>query len=304
MDAGVVSARSLETITVSNTDPEPEQSATVLKASHRYRLVASGTVSDWCDGGSTPCTAPLVLNDGVDALYCYATWRCPKPEPWRQLRVNGVGLDELAGKTGKIGYSASHTYTVEITGISGRLKAVASDATWSAGGNSGHFTLKITDLGVAPKKGTPSGKQNLAPGDELYVAFSAAGAPGINGRLGFVTVGRKEADGGYPIREADVGGSNEDLAITRGVFGQHQFGLAFVSGRYYYYPPAQAGLRSAEKIRLRVRVVSSNDSSCKVGAQGLIEGFTGIWGNKGAAITLCGEEEVVESEHINVGVIR
>jgi hypothetical protein len=140
-------ARLLETLKVSNTNPSAISSATVLKASHKYRLVASGTVSDWCDGGSTPCTDPLVLEDGVDALYCYATWRCPRPEPWRQLQINGVGLDELAGKTGAIPFSASHVYTVEITGIAGALTLVASDATWSAGGNSGSFTLSITDLG-------------------------------------------------------------------------------------------------------------------------------------------------------------
>ena len=114
------SARALETMMISNTDPKPKRSATVLKASHRYRLVGSGTVSDWCDGGSTPCNPPLVLNDGVDALYCYATWRCQKPELWRQLQVNGVGLDQLAGKDGKIPYSAGHVYTVEVTGIPAR----------------------------------------------------------------------------------------------------------------------------------------------------------------------------------------
>ena len=41
-------------------------------------------------------------------------------------------------------------------------------------------------------------------------------------------------------------------------FGQHQFRLVFVSGHYYYYyyyyPPAHVGLRSAERLRLRVRV--------------------------------------------------
>lgn len=304
-EAGAVPARSLETITISNTEPEPVSSATVLVASHRYRLVARGTVSDWCDGGSTPCTAPLVLNQGVDALYCYATWRCRTPELWRQLQVNGVGLDELAGKAGAIPYAASHVYTVVVTGIAGRLTLVAADATWSAGGNSGHFTLEITDLGVAPPaKGTASPKAHLQKGDELSVVFSAAGAPGLNGRVGFVTTGPKGADGGYPLREEHVGGSNDVLSVTRGVFGQHQFQLAVVSGRYFYYPPAQPGLRAAERIVLRVRVVSSNDASCPVGAQGLLEGYTGLWGDKGTAVTLCGEEIVVDSEHVNVGLVH
>jgi hypothetical protein len=149
-EAEAFSTRStFETITISNTNPTPVHSLMVLKASHRYRLVASGTVSDWCDRSSTPCTAPLVIDEGVDALYCYATWRCRTPELWRQLQVNGMGLDQLAKREGKIAYAPSHVYTIDVTGITGRLTLVASDATWSAGGNSGVFKLRVTDLGPA-----------------------------------------------------------------------------------------------------------------------------------------------------------
>ena len=294
--AGALSGRSLETILVSNTDPEPDQSRTVLRADHRYRLVGTGTVSDWCDGGSTPCTPPLVLNQGVDSLYCYAKWRCPQPELWRQLQVNGVGLDELAGKAGKIAYSASHVYTVEVTGIAGQLSLVAADAAaGSAGGNSGKFTLRITDLGVAAPATA------VSPGDRMFVVFAAQAHPGLVGRLGFVTVGTRDADGGYAVKPAHVGGSYQDLTITRGVFGQHIIRLAVVSGRYY---PSEihGAVQSNERIRLRVRV-ESGDSSCPVGAQGSVWGVKDQFGDTSAEITLCGEDEVVSSEDIHVNLV-
>jgi hypothetical protein len=120
-----------------------------LVASHKYRLDVQGTVSYWCTSSDpSSCFWPSVPSHpnvelaGVDALYCYATWRCPTPELWRPFQVNGQGLDQLAGQEGQIPYNGGHTYSVTLTGISGPLSFadVASTPT-------GSFTVTITDLG-------------------------------------------------------------------------------------------------------------------------------------------------------------
>jgi hypothetical protein len=151
--ATAATARSTETVVVSNTSAKPVSSSTVLERGIRYRLVASGTVSDWC--GKTGCPAGNAdqvaqPNVGVDALYCYAKWRCATPELWRQLRVNGKGLDEAAGFAGKVPYSASHRYAVEICGTGSKLSLVSSDAAaGSTADNSGAFRLQVTRLAAS-----------------------------------------------------------------------------------------------------------------------------------------------------------
>jgi hypothetical protein len=124
--------------------PKPEQSSTVLKGDHQYKIVARGTVGYWPVGSSEYPDARE--GEGADALYCYVTWRCPKPELWRQLRINGLALDEFAGKTGKIPYNASHVYPVTVSGVTGKLTYT------SAGGQSGGFTVEVIDLGAVTKK--------------------------------------------------------------------------------------------------------------------------------------------------------
>ena len=151
--AGAHSAprRAAETVVVSNTNADPVQSQT-LQPDHRYRITATGTISDWCPdtaAAASDCSngSPLAIGAGVDALYCYATWRCPQNELWRQLQVNGQGLDELAGQPGKIPYSPSHTYSVTVTSLSGPLQLVTGDG--SREDNSGAFHVTIADLGVS-----------------------------------------------------------------------------------------------------------------------------------------------------------
>jgi hypothetical protein len=83
---------------------------------------------------------------GVDALYCYAKWRCPTPQLWRQLRINGVGLDEFVpDQAGKIAYSGGHTYRIRVTHFAGRLSFVSSDG--SPEDDSGKWKVAITNLG-------------------------------------------------------------------------------------------------------------------------------------------------------------
>jgi hypothetical protein len=164
-------------IKVSNTNPKPVSSA-ALKGTHSYKFVVRGTVSDWPVGAEYP---QVREGEGVDALYCYAKWRCPKPELWRQLRINGSGLDEFAGKTGRIRYSASHVYTVTVSGVAGRLTLVSSDAQSSPDGNSGAYTVEITDLGLTSgcrKASAVSGasKRNARGEDPVCEFRFAAGA--------------------------------------------------------------------------------------------------------------------------------
>src|SRR5262245_23881171 len=114
--AGSASGRSLESIRVSNTSTTPVTAQTVLQAGHRYRLVVTGTVSDWCPTTAkkqTDCNGgPFALGKGVDGVWCYAAWRCPTKEAWQQLNVNGKGILDFVGLTpDKVPYNAGHSYT-------------------------------------------------------------------------------------------------------------------------------------------------------------------------------------------------
>jgi hypothetical protein len=148
------STRATDTLTVSNVSATPIYSSLSLLPDHAYKVQVSGTVSDWCTdtGCSTvdPATAPEP-GVGVDALYCYIAWRCPTPQNWQALKVNGVGLDQLTLPSRPIAaYSGSHTYTAYVAGIQGRLSFVAADAAkGSSADNSGEFTVTIQDLGPA-----------------------------------------------------------------------------------------------------------------------------------------------------------
>jgi hypothetical protein len=148
------SSRATETLTVSNVSPTPIYSSLSLLADHAYRVQVSGTVSDWCTDTSCSAVDPSTAPEpdvGVDALYCYAAWRCPTPQNWQALQVNGVGLDKLTLPSRPIrGYSPAHTYTAYVAGIRGRLSFVAADAAkGSSADNSGDFTVTLQDLGPA-----------------------------------------------------------------------------------------------------------------------------------------------------------
>jgi hypothetical protein len=284
-----------ETIVVSNTKTTPVTSKTVLEPGHRYRLVASGTVSDWCPATAKKkeqCTygSPFEIAKGVDPLYCYAKWRCPTEELWRQLRVNNQGLDEIAGKADDIELAASHTYAVELTGIKGRLTFVASDAAaGSIGDNSGAFTVTLTELGG-------SSKQTFA------VIFSST-ADGIAGRLQFETVGSQDAKGGWVLRPAHIGGSSVPLSVSlnRGAFSGLTVGLDVLSARYEPRSPF-----GGERVVMRVRVNFSADSSCAVGAKGTISAFGArrSTDEPGAYVELCGKSVTMLSEKIRINVIK
>jgi hypothetical protein len=288
-----------ETIVVSNTNGTPVASKTVLEPGHRYRLVARGTVSDWCPASAKKkeqCSygSPLEVAQGVDSLYCYAKWRCPTKELWRQLRVNGQGLDEIADQADDVEYSAGHTYTVEITGIKGRLSFVSSDAAaGSTGDNSGSFTVTLTEIGGS----------STASKERFPVIFSST-ANGINGRIQFQTVGPQDAKGGWVLKRVYLTGSSAELTATvgsGGIFGGGAVGLDVVSARYE--PRNGFG---GERVVMRVRVNFSADSACPVGAKGVISVFEGrrAGDQPGAFIELCGKERTVLSEKIFINALR
>ena len=120
-----------ETLTIPNDKPVKVASTSVLEAGRWYVLEASGVVSDWGH-----------VKDGVDPVWCYAEWRCGKQgEAWQQLRIDGKGMNDIAGKV--ISYSPQHTYQVRYQGRGKTLEVYASDAQESWQDNSGAFTLKI-----------------------------------------------------------------------------------------------------------------------------------------------------------------
>ena len=148
------SSRGIDTLTVSNVSPVPVYSSLSLLPGHLYKVQVDGTVSDWCTDTSCPAGDPAAVAQpavGVDALYCYAQWRCPTPQNWAALKVNGMGLDQLTLPSHPIpGYSDTHSYTAYVAGIQGRLSFVAADAAkGSSSDNSGQFAVTIADLGPA-----------------------------------------------------------------------------------------------------------------------------------------------------------
>jgi hypothetical protein len=148
------SSRATDTLMVSNVSPTPIYSSLSLLAAHVYEVQVSGTVSDWCTATGCSVVDPATAPEpgvGVDALYCYVTWRCPTPQNWQALKVNGVGLDQLSLPSRPIrGYTDTHVYTAYVAGIEGRLSFVSADAAkGSSSDNSGQFTVRIQDLGPA-----------------------------------------------------------------------------------------------------------------------------------------------------------
>jgi hypothetical protein len=106
-------------------------------------------VSDWSH-----------VKDGVDAVWCYAEWRCGKQgEAWQQLRVDEKSLSELAG--GSLPQTADHVYRIRYKGQGKRLEAYSTDAQNSWSDNSGAFTLRIY-LEGAEAVSAPQGRSYTA----------------------------------------------------------------------------------------------------------------------------------------------
>jgi hypothetical protein len=172
----------VETLVIPNNKPGKVTSRAVLEKDHWYRIEASGVVSDW----------PHV-KDGVDAVWCYAEWRCGKSgEPWNQLRIDEKGLTELAD--GNLPMSPDHVYEVLYKGQGLPLVAYATDAQNSWSDNSGAFSVRIFEGAteptirtapeaiVAPSAGAVTWETTAAPqrgknGRQFTYACPPGGAP-------------------------------------------------------------------------------------------------------------------------------
>lgn len=121
----------LETLIIPNDKPVKITSTTILENNQRYIIEASGVISDWSH-----------VRDGVDAVWCYAEWRCGKQgEAWNQLHIDGKGMTDIAGKP--IPYNPQHIYKVQYQGQGKQVELYCTDAQGSWGDNSGSFTVKI-----------------------------------------------------------------------------------------------------------------------------------------------------------------
>ena len=121
-----------ETLTIPNDKPLKIKSATVLEKGRWYVIEASGVMSDWGD-----------YKDGVDAVWCYAEWRCGKEgQAWNQLRIDNKGMMDVVGKA--ISYNPQHIYQVRYQGQGKPLEIYCSDAQDSWQDNSGSITVRIT----------------------------------------------------------------------------------------------------------------------------------------------------------------
>lgn len=120
-------------LTVPNTKPEKKYTGPTL-ANCQYLITADGAVSDWGD-----------KKDGVDAVWCYAEWRCGKAgQPWQQLRIDGKGMMDLAG--GRLDYNAGHRYQIRVKGTGKPFEFYCADAQGSWQDNKGSFNVNVTEI--------------------------------------------------------------------------------------------------------------------------------------------------------------
>ena len=120
-----------ETLVVPNTKPVKVSSKTSLSKGRWYIIEASGVFNDW---GNAP--------DGIDAVWCYAEWRCGKNgEVWNQLRIDGKGMTDIAGSP--IPYNPEHVYRVRYQGQGAPVELYMIDAQGSWSDNVGQLTVKI-----------------------------------------------------------------------------------------------------------------------------------------------------------------
>ena len=70
---GAGSSEQVTVLRISNKNPKPVLTTFTTDAAHRYRISVTGEISDWT---ANPNGVVAGEKFGVDALYCYAKWRC------------------------------------------------------------------------------------------------------------------------------------------------------------------------------------------------------------------------------------
>jgi hypothetical protein len=119
-------------LTVSNKEAKTYMTPFATARDTVYVIEVSGVISDW---GDHP--------DGIDAVWCYAAWRCgPLGEVWQQLRIDGKGMNDIAGRT--LPYNPAHTYRIEMRGTGRPFEFYAIDAQASGQDNSGAFEVLVS----------------------------------------------------------------------------------------------------------------------------------------------------------------
>lgn len=130
--AGTPEAR-VAKLVVSNKEAKRYRTPFNTDRNKLYSIEVSGVISDWGE-----------YRDGIDAVWCYAAWRCgPGGEAWQQLRIDDKGMSELAARA--IPYNPQHIYRIDIPGTGAPFEFYAIDAQGSPNDNSGAFEVLVTE---------------------------------------------------------------------------------------------------------------------------------------------------------------
>lgn len=172
----------IETLRVPADRPETVRTRTRLTDGYVYLIEASGVFSVWSGH-----------REGVDAVWCYATWRCGEGEAWNQLRIDGSSLSdieaEMYGGLATKPYDRGHVYSVLYFGRGKPLELSILDAQKSWTDNSGGLEVRLYRFG---ERGDPVAEPPPPP--------SAPSAPEAR-------TGRSAATG----RDPDAGAIVEEL---------------------------------------------------------------------------------------------
>jgi hypothetical protein len=143
-----------EEFSVTNERPVKVRTSFATEKGKVYRIEASGVVSDWGD-----------KEDGVDAVWCYAEWRCGKKgEMWQQLRINGRGMSEIKGSA--IPYNGNHEYWVDLKGDGKPIEFYMSNAQGSWQDNHGQIGVSVFEHIKAQPEGQGSRDRRIREGED------------------------------------------------------------------------------------------------------------------------------------------
>jgi hypothetical protein len=184
---------------------------TVLRAGVPYVIEAQGVFDPW---GTQP--------QGVDAVWCFKEPSCSTHEAWQQLRVNGVGLADLAratqGPDYELPYSEQHIYRVQVTGEDRPLEVWLWDSVEnrSFADNIGALTVTLYGPGQQATETRPPGLVVLATPTTRPLATATEDKPQAPPQA--TAEGPATAAGSQPLTaawiglERDVVGAGSDAA--------------------------------------------------------------------------------------------
>lgn len=245
----------LETCFVDITDEVgAAEMQTALSDAVRYRLRVTGTA-----------TVPDYV---VDALYCYASTypdTCTTPQEFQPLTIDGPTftsgtLETLENQPGQIPYAPDHVYAIEFTGVDGRLSFSARG--WRNAEGSGGFEVEIW---TAPTE--EPGEPRVSITFRVWAGDSFA----VFGHSSLVTTSRTSRLEGtteralYPVTRGGIFLRHVDKRFAR---QDLKYLLQVLRGTYW-----KGNVRGVptQTLKLRVRVVESNDPACKPPVTGRVD---------------------------------